>query len=335
MARLGGWLARHAESVISLSIALVVALLSLVDVLDAEHVNNVILLVLALLAGGIMRDRTHRESVERALIETQERLEGVLVPLAVQVDRLDDMAGTVELARISMNESRLARAISGVEVTEALAEARADTQEWMFKGGTGTYIRAVTLPECVGAARRARRGLKMTVEIIDPTDQNVCERYARFRHDMSPGPDGTGEGWTTRRAHKEAYAMILAAAWFEQRFNLLDIDVRLSSVMTTFRWDLSSHSLIITQDDTAQISTLIRRGGRQYDSWKTELLKSLDQARRVPMELVDQAPLSSQPSTDEARALFDCLAVPLPEYFSDDEVMDIIRRALNPRNPYA
>ncbi|WP_261554619.1 hypothetical protein [Frankia tisae] len=335
MGRLGGWLTRYAESVISLSVAFVVAVLSLVDVLNVQAVNNSILLVLALLAMGIMRDRTHREAVENALAATQQRLEAVLTPLTEQVRRLNDVGNTVELARKSLGETRMVRVISGVEITEALTEARTDTREWMFKGGTGTYIRAVTLPECVAAARRARRELTMSLEIIDPTDRLVCERYARFRRDMSPGPDGTGEEWTPERARNEAYAMILAAAWYEQRFNLLEIDVRLSSLMTTFRWDLASHSLIITQDDPAPVSTLVLRGGRQYDSWKTELRKSLDQARRVPMELVDQAPLSEQPRPDEARALFDCLAVPLPNDFPDDEVSDIIRRAINPRNPYA
>lgn len=335
MGRIGGWLGRYAESLISLAIAFVVALLNLVDVLDIDAVNSSILLVLALLATAVLRDRSHNEAVEGALSTTQRRLEEVLTPLTDQVGRLMEVGNTVELARESLDETRLIRVISGVEVTNALAEARADTSEWMFKGGTGTYIRAVTLPQCVEAARRGRRELKMSVEIIDPTNRVACERYARFRRDMSPGPDGTGEEWSFRRTRNEAYAMILAAAWYEQRFNLLDIDVRLSSVMTTFRWDLSSNSLIITQDDPGAASTLIRRGGRQYDSWRTELRKSLDQARRVPMELADQAPLSEEPRPVEARALLECLAVPLPAGLPDNEVDDIITRAIRARNPYA
>ncbi|MCK9902777.1 hypothetical protein CC117_00225 [Parafrankia colletiae] len=335
MGRLGGWLGRYAESLISLAVAFVVAILSLVDVLDVDAVNSSILLVLALLAAAVLRDRAHGETVERALSASRQHLDEVLTPLTPQVARLNGVGHTLELARVALDETLKIRVISGTEVTDALAEARADTREWMFKGGTGTYMRAVTLPSCVEAARRGRRELKMSVEIIDPTDRLVCERYARFRRDMSPGPDGTGQEWTFRRTRNEAYAMILAAAWYEQRFNLLDIDVRLSPVMTTFRWDLSSHCLIITQDDPGAASTLIRRGGRQYDSWRIELRKSLDQARRVPMELADQAPLSEEPRIGEARALLDCLAVPLPAGLPDVEVEDIIDRAIRARNPYA
>ncbi|EFC85471.1 hypothetical protein [Parafrankia sp. EUN1f] len=159
MGRLGGWFGHYAESLISLAIAFVVAVLSLVDVLGVEAVNSSILLVLALLATAVLRDRSHREAVEGALSTTRRRLEEVLSPLTGQVGRLNEVGNTVELARESLDETRPIRIISGTEVTNALAEARADTREWIFKGGTETYIRAMTLPSCVEAARRGRREL--------------------------------------------------------------------------------------------------------------------------------------------------------------------------------
>jgi DNA-binding transcriptional LysR family regulator len=40
----------------------------------------------------------------------------------------------------------------------------------------GTYTRAVTLPACYRFAREHRRSVEVRLEILDPTDLEVCER---------------------------------------------------------------------------------------------------------------------------------------------------------------
>ena len=101
------------------------------------------------------------------------------------------------------------------------------------------------IAEAIAAEWRAQ------VEIIDPTDESVCETYTRFRRSLSTRPDGTGEPWTLDRTRKEAFATILAACWYHQRYTFLRIEVALSQVMSTFRWDVSSHWVIMTQEDPA------------------------------------------------------------------------------------
>ncbi|MEU8171995.1 hypothetical protein AB0C14_03905 [Microbispora hainanensis] len=55
------------------------------------------------------------------------------------------------------------------------------------------------LPECVAAARREKRHRTVRLEIVDPTDEAVCESYAHYRRSLSDRPDGTGEVRTTDR----------------------------------------------------------------------------------------------------------------------------------------
>ena len=84
--------------------------------------------------------------------------------------RLDELETTVDSTRRALAESSFIRVLHGSEVGTALEEARRQTDRWVFKGGTGTYLRAVTLPQCVEVARRKKHTLHVDVEIIDPAN---------------------------------------------------------------------------------------------------------------------------------------------------------------------
>ncbi|MFC4585621.1 hypothetical protein [Sphaerisporangium corydalis] len=300
-----------------------------------DLISGVTLLVLGLLTAAILRDRWRQEPMEETIKENFRTTSGALADLPVRLGNLAHLEAVVESTRRALDDLRVVQALSGAdEIARAHADARRSTDRWMFKGGTGTYVRAVTLPDLVAAARRERRALLVRLEIIDPTLPAVCEAYVRFRRSVSEGPDGTGEFWTVDRTRKESYATILVACWQRERFSLLDIDLGLSATMTTFRWDLSADQVIITVEDPNR-ALMSRRGSFYYDHCATELRSSLDQARRVPIEAAKDAPLSDEPTTDEVRALFRTLGLGLPESYGDKDVDEIIRRAFHAKNPYS
>jgi hypothetical protein len=301
MASFTRWLSRNADGVLALLLAATVGFLAVLDVfgtnvLGTDTINAAILLVLALLAATLLKDR---RSAEKALTDTT-----------------------------------TARQLRGAEVAQELAGARHHTDQWIFKGGTGTYLRAVTLKECVENARRDKRPLRMQLEIIDPTNEALCKAYAHFRSSLTPGPDGTGELWTFERARKEAFATILAACWYRQRFTFLTIDVGLSSVMTTFRWDLSSRCVIMTQEDGAGTSLMFDRDKPYYRAYSRELMASFNQAHRVHLDHASDLVLSEEPTVDETRKLFSMLTLELPRSYTDRDVAELIGKALRAKNPY-
>ncbi|HKS46793.1 MAG TPA: hypothetical protein VJT49_17110 [Amycolatopsis sp.] len=296
MARLAAWLRGNADGFLALVIAAVVALLGVFDVFGTEQINAAVLLTLALLATTLLRDRRF---AARALAET----------FAV-------------------------RLVNGPEVGRVHADAHHETEQWMFKGGTGTYLRAVTLPECVENARRAKRPLRVQIEIVDPTNQVLCQEYSQYRLSLTPGPDRTGDTWTVDRTRKEAFATIFAACWYRQRFTFLRIEVGLSKVMTTFRWDISSQWVIMTQEDPAAPALLFDKGKPHYRAYSRELMASFEQTRHVDIGRAKDLPLSDEPSVEETRKLFALLDLELPGSFTDRDVADIVRRALQPKNPY-
>ncbi|WP_283135649.1 hypothetical protein [Rhizohabitans arisaemae] len=302
MARFTRWVIRNADGALALVAAVAAALISLIDVfsnavdLKMDYMEEATLLVLALLAVAVLRDRN---ATARAV-----------------------------------NATAAVRLLNGSEVGRALAEGRNDTHYWNFKGGTGTYLRAVTFPECIKIAQSEKRPLRMQIEIIDPANEVLCNAYAQFRSSLAPGPDGTGEPWTFDRTRKESYATVLAACWYRRRFTFLEVEVGLSTVMTTFRWDMSASRIIMTQEDGTSPSLMFEAGKPHFRAYSRELVASFKQARRIPLDQADAVPLSEEPTVEETRKLFAAVNLDLPATMTNRDITEIIRKARHPRNPY-
>ncbi|AOS63316.1 hypothetical protein [Actinoalloteichus hymeniacidonis] len=304
MPSFASWLRNNVDGILASVIAGTTAVLIVpsvlgIDLLGAGErsgaVTDVaILIVLALLAIALLRDRS-------------------------STARVRDDASAVQV-------------VHGADLDRLHAEAYQDTDRWLFKGGIGTHLRTVTLKECVDNARAAQRPTRIQIEIIDPTDEALCTEYAQYRSSLNPGSDRHGEKWTTARVQREALATILAACWYRERFTLLRVEIALSRVMTTLRWDLSSNWIILTQDESAAPAVLFERSRPHYRAYDRELAASFEQAKRVDVALAKELRLSDEPTVDEVRTLFGTLAVTLPESFTDTDVTDIVRRALHPKD---
>jgi hypothetical protein len=331
MARLLTWLNKYGDSALALFLAIGVGILTLADIVGPNDVSGAILLTLALVATSALRNRAREEEMDNQLHSVLQSTEQMLTKLPA---RLDEIESTVEGTRRALAESSFVRVLHGAEVGLALEEARRNTDRWTFKGGTGTFLRAVTIPECVEIARRKKHTLHMQIGIIDPSDEKLCAAYAQFRRSLSDQPDATGEVWTVDRVRKEAYATVLAACWYQQRFTFVTIEVGLSSVLTTFRWDMTPHRLIITQEDPQFPAMMLEPGKYYYEIYSRELMASLRQCRQVPMNRLDHTGLSDEPSIDETRKLFTELELPLPRTFTDRNVAEIVSKAIQAKNPY-
>jgi hypothetical protein len=323
MKRLMAWASRNIDGVITVVIAYVIIALDIFSNIPEDWKSSGILVVLGTLTVAMLRDRQRQD-------ETERQLRDELRPVTDIPPTLAALESTVAEVGRALNDVSMVRVLTWSEVTAALAEARRSTDRWVFRGGTGTYVRAKTLPDCIAHARRARRGLMLRLEIIDPTDEEVCASYARFRRSLED--DETD--WTLERTQRESYATILASSWYRQRYELLDVRIGLSRVMPTLRWDLSASSLLMTQGDPRKPALFVEHGKLLYEYIYTELRKSLEQARPVPMDQARGVDLSDVPTLDEVRRLFVALGMPLPGSFSDRDLADVIDRALRPENRY-
>ncbi|WP_141956409.1 hypothetical protein [Actinoallomurus bryophytorum] len=314
----------EADTVLALTISIIAGVLGLTSVTSASVTQNAILVTLGILSISILRDRWRRsDAIERTVSVLQN-----FTSAATEIEQVKSILEQVQVALASQSLTHILT--TAEQVASEHTQARESSGRWLFRGGTGTYIRAVTLPGLIKSARRERRPLHVRLEILDPTNEDVCERYARFRSSVSPLPDGTGQVWTTQRTQLESYATLLAACWYQADYTLLDIKVGLVGTMGIFRYDLSDSRLVITQDDG--FAMVVPQEGLLYSSYETELRTSFEQARHVQLDAAKQIRLSSEPTVGEAVDLFKAIGVPL--VVSHDLIADIITKAIHAQNPY-
>ena len=287
------------------------------------------LLVLALLATAILRDRWRQEPVETAIRES-------FTSTAALPGRLERLEGVVDEAGRALQDLSVVHVLNGAEeIAKAHAEGRRETDRWSFKGGTGTYFRAVTLPECVAAARKERAraadaardhrpGQRARSARPTPTTAARCRRARRHRRDV----------WTPDRASKESYATILAACWYRQRFGLLDIDIG-----------------PVVHDDHVPLGPLVGitdhhgRGPPSGRSWlagrhlllrqlHTELRPASSRPSGCRSSWTSRSRSATSPRSRRCAELFETLGLPLPRSYTDRDIGDLTRKALRAKNPY-
>lgn len=259
------------DTLATLAAAVVLAVLSGLDVIDGQAISASTLAVLALLCGTIVKDRQARAADS---VEAHE-----ILAIAHSVDDRLRFASDVE-------------AVAPPNIGRRFADAWGSATRWRFKGGTGTYLRAKNLP---GISRQVGPAVPdVWIEVIAPDDVPVCETYGNHRRQQpwrSPSTDGLTpprsatatdliEPWSTSQVRIEAYATIIAAIWFTLHTRVR-AHIALSSTMSTFRYDLSDDFVIITNEDPLGRALMVRRTSSFFASIERELITSFDQARQI------------------------------------------------------
>lgn len=310
------YIVEYSDSLLALLVALVFAVLGPLNVVSQAAINGSILGTLAVIAIMMLHDRGTAKSLSR---KTSDELRRIVAETREEVRRIADDGATVRILR-------------GTEVQEAHARAREKTDHWYFKGGTGTYLRAVTLPKCV---EDRRRPMQFRIEIIDPRESDACQRYDNFRLSRPKGTRGADDFWKAGQARLESYATIFAACWYNQHRDFATIRVGLTRTASTFRYDMSSSLLIITRDDPELPAELIPDRAPLFAAYARELETSFGQAVPVDVERVRQrVNLSEEPGPGEVITLLDTLGLAPEQPLSDDEITIILEKALHAQNPY-
>jgi hypothetical protein len=304
------WILGNYDVLVALALAIAASILGLAGKVSDAFLSSATVLALGAIGIVMLHDRALRESLNAIIVRE---------------------LGTIPEA---LRMSTKVQILSGGEIGHALAQARQDTEIWLFKGSTATFVRAVTLPECVSAARKNGRPLVVRLEILDPTNLAACERYTRLYHQLADTPSAPERRWTVKNTQMELCATILAACCYRTRYDLLEIDVALSSTVTTFRWEMSSNCFIITQQGPRFPATLVQKDHLYFDCWATEIRTSFQQGRRLLIDQVEVSDLGDEPSVEEVRNTFRSLGLGIIADLTDEDVGELVRMAIHDTDPY-
>lgn len=274
--RIGQFLKTQVDSLLALVAAAGLALLSVLDKIDPEDLSAATLGVLAVVSVTIVKDRQVRAGDARQSAQILNRV-------------------------TSLQEATDFAVVVPDDIGRVLSKSWQTTKRWRFKGGTGTYLRAATLPGL--ALRENRLNTDVWVEILAPDDEGVCERYGVHR---SRGPNrstknGTDD-WGANRVRIQSYATIVAAIWYTQYFKMR-VNVALTSVISTLRYDLSDDFVMITREDPDARALSIRGGDSSYfASTERELDMSFNEGRVLGIQKAKKLP-RNEIGADDVRAV--------------------------------
>lgn len=172
--------------------------------------------------------------------------------------------------------------ISPKEINPLLKRAASRSTIWFFRGACGRYTRSTTLPSIDKASRDTGSRREMTLCIIDPKDENICEEYARYRNSLKSKDKYE---WTKESVQMEALATAVSALWYGHHSSLFRTEVYLLRQFSTFRLDISDEYAIVTKEDPQEAAIRANSASFFYDSYvsEIELIKS-SQSRQVTLQ---------------------------------------------------
>jgi hypothetical protein len=327
-ARLLRGLRRDPEQLVILIAAATVAVLGATDMVnDVKTLLAATLATLAILGFSLFKQSMRQEDNDRRVVE-----------LARSVNLVEKGVGEVEHAlTITPSVGELTTLASRQKAFEA---AMASADMWQFRGGTGSFTRAWTLPQLAARARENSTGThwRAQLQILDPQNTTRCREYAEYRAKLSRRPESALPAtWTTEFVQTSCLATIFAAQWHQQH-EFLVIEIRLRSEFSTLRHDISPDSVIITNEDNQFPALHIRRlGGASalYHAYRADFdlsFTSLKPVLKAKSDVRVPADKSKVTEDDVFRVLHD---VGIAEQTLDRLPLDSIRElALNPTNPY-
>jgi hypothetical protein len=169
--------------------------------------------------------------------------------------------------------------IGAEEIAKYLERAMDETDIWWYMGSTGSYLRSDALRGLTAAARKGGGGCHVIVLLIDPTNEGLCEEFARYRNSLKhtrPDP------WTKKVIQLDVLATILSAFETKDQQPQIQVDIRLRQTFSTLRYDVSSKYVVITKEESDAPAMRCDAPGQYYRAYREEVTFAFNQATAVP-----------------------------------------------------
>ena len=214
------------------------------------------------------------------------------------------------------------------EISSLLVSAIHQTEKWWFRGGTGRYLRAETLPKLAESTRNTSSTRELHVQLIDPLHVAACEGYALYRTGLRSAT-ADNERWTRDRVQREICATLLSLFLKTKQYPLLRVEITLLPSFSSFRIDLSSQYVILTKEDPQAPGVRCDHGSFFYRAYLDDLVLTAKQGKSIAA-----TPISSEVSVESLREHFSQLGL-VESSVSEEFLRSVLETAKTARNPYA
>lgn len=232
------------------------------------------IIITAVFVSVLVADHFGKATLDSGTIGTT--IVGLLFFAAVQLTRQRDELRTVR--EYQMMEGEI-RQIPGDRIGEVLDQLLSSSNQWHFRGGSGRWQLETVLPEL-----SARRDLpsRYVMQIIDPLDDELCERYGQYRA-RSRTPDkapSVSDG--PRLVRRDILACVYAAGWY-QFYSQIRPEITLLRTYSPIRIDCGNTGLMVTIANKASPGLWVSSGTWYYRSIVDELEQLEEVSRRLKL----------------------------------------------------
>jgi hypothetical protein len=251
---------RHPADAIGLIVLLTIAGLSVLDLLGLLEIPNEALVSIAVFFVSLYI------SSEILLENRRRQSETVLNRVDSQIRALVDSYRS----RTSIEE------VPSDQIRTRIKEMTAESTFWYFQGGSGRWQRSWTLPT-LSANRKS--DMEFVMQILDPQDQELCARYARYRALQRSTAVLREDEERPEVVREDLLACIYAAGWYGARSRVRP-KVYLRRLYSPARIDLGSDGVILSVA-SPEASAIFSPNG----SWYYHAV--LDELREATQELTE------------------------------------------------
>jgi len=188
--------------------------------------------------------------------------------------------------------------IGASEISGRLLRNARRTWKYTFIGNTATFVSASVLPIMLARAREARRGVVISIFIIDPRDEAAVHAYVshknRVRLARAQNADTYSPAWVRPSGQSNAeppettlaklYACIYLCA-YASKASGIDMGLFMRRSFTPFRADISETEAVLTQESSSESAVAFSSHGHFYGWYMKE-----SEALQAQCERLDLSP---------------------------------------------
>lgn len=232
------------------------------------------IIITAVFASVLVADHFGKATLDSGTIGTT--IVGLLFFAAIQLARQRDELRSVRKHQLTEGEIRQ---IPGDRIGEVLDQLLASSNQWHFRGGSGRWQLETVLPQL---ADRRDLPARYVMQIIDPLDDELCERYGQYRARSRTPDEAPSVSDGPRLVRHDILACVYAAGWY-RFYSQIRPEITLLRTYSPIRIDCGNNGLVVTIANKSSPGLWASSGTWYYRSVVDELEQLEEVSRRLEL----------------------------------------------------
>lgn len=216
------------------------------------------------------------------------------------------------------------------EIGPLLKKAAIESRSWIFKGVSGRYSRSVTLPEMAREARLQSLGRDVSLYLLNPAIDSLCEEYSVYRNSLK---SSNGKDWSQAKVRNEVIATVISAIVLNREQPLLGVKLFFVNHFSAFRLDISDQYVIVTKEDKEAAGLKADKESYFYASYKDDI--RLLERQSVKVDVKSSPPSMRDINSSDIKTILCEMEVFSTEQIHALDYNKILELIQNPKNPYS